>query len=120
HQPRALHVRVDDVVPILLAHLLGQCVPDDARVVDQHVDPPESLDRRDGRTFAIRCEPDIARYPDGLPARVDDRGGHVPGPGQVHAANGSTLSSESMGYRLAHPATRAGDHGDLALKTAQP
>ena len=41
-----LHVDLDDQIPILILHILEANVPQDARIVNEHIDPPKRLDGR--------------------------------------------------------------------------
>src|SRR5215210_605124 len=60
---------VEDRVPVLLAHLEGEVVPQDPGVVDQDVDPPEAVGYLlEGRLDLLRAG-DVAGYRERLGPR---------------------------------------------------
>ena len=67
-----LEVHGDDGVELLFAGVRDHPVPDDAGVVDQHVQTPERVDRRrdePGRLIPVR---DVGPVGDGLPTGGTD------------------------------------------------
>lgn len=66
-------MNLDDQIPILILHILEANVPQDPRIIDQHIDPPEGLNGRLDDLLAIL---DAVIVGDGLAARgfdlVDD------------------------------------------------
>ena len=123
----ALHVDLDDRVPLLLGHVDEHPVAQDAGVVDQHVEVAEGLDGAVDEALAALPVGDVVAVGDGLAAHgldlLDDllRGGQV-GPGAVLGAaevvdhDLGALRREQQRVLAADPAPGSGDDGDAAVK----
>ena len=122
HQERAAQVGVDDAVE-LLDRPLVQVVPlagVDAGVVDEHVDAAELLRRAVGHRLRALDRRDVAKQPDGGPARTADlldRALHALG---IAAAGGDgrPFGGEAVCDRAADAARGAGHDGALACKAS--
>src|SRR6266516_3716078 len=112
-QERGLEVRIQHLVPVLLADPEQQVVLGDAGVVDEDVDGPDvRLDRRD-EALAVARLGDVAGVAPG-PAPHGGRGGL--GPGAVTPAQGDLRPRPGQGGGdvLANAPGTAGHQGGLA------
>ena len=75
----ALQVHPDDVVPLLLGHVEDHPVAQDARHVDQDIEPAELADRGLDQVLGSRVIGYVGPVGDGLAAFVGDLGGHLTG-----------------------------------------
>ena len=127
----ALEVHPDDVVPLLLAHVDEEPVPQDAGVVDQHVEVAERLDRRLDQALAALPVGHVVTVGDGTAAGGHDLGDHLLGRGAAVAAartavvggpatvvhhDGGALGREEQGVLTTDAAPSAGDDRDPSLE----
>ena len=71
---RALQVHGNHRVPLGLGHVHQHPVPQDARVVDDHVQAPVGVDRQVDHRLGLGEIGDVATIGDRLAARLDDLG----------------------------------------------
>src|SRR3984957_4372796 len=75
-EERVLEDVVEKTIVLSLGHLEERLRPEDARIVEQHVEPAEPVDRRLHQGLADRRKGDVADIPDGTLARgIDLMGG---------------------------------------------
>jgi len=118
-EEHAVEVDVDDIVPVLPAHLLGRRPSDDSRVIHQDVGAAQRVvDVVHHGGYLLRIG-HIAFDGDGLDAQLGDLGGRLLGSLGVDVRNGD--SGSGLGQRLRHGATQplgcAGDDGDATVES---
>src|SRR5215212_144586 len=120
-QKRAAQVHTEHPVPLLDRHLLERSLTEDARVVDQNVDPPESLLNRIDHAPYLVFPCDVRAYEDPTPTLAlhlsqYGRGllfGEQVGHGHIRA-----LSGERLHDGASYAARPTGDDGPLVIEPA--
>ncbi|MBW1686768.1 MAG: hypothetical protein JRS35_17090 [Deltaproteobacteria bacterium] len=119
HQEGALHVDVDDAVPILLVERVRQCSARDAGGVQQDVDSPEALGyRRDGggNVCLVAHVETAAEACCGRRALDCGPGGRIDRLLEVEGCYGGALAGEAGGARGSDPRGGARDESDLVVE----
>ena len=122
-------VDLDDRVPVVLVHVEDHPVAQDARVVHEHVEAAEGVDRLLHHVARAVEIGDVVEVGDGLAAtRPDDLGNFLgrPAVGAFAASRAAEVvhddararGGEVQGVAAAHAVARPGDDGDLAVQDA--
>ncbi|EPE07043.1 transcription factor tfiiic complex subunit [Ophiostoma piceae UAMH 11346] len=118
---RCLGMQVQDVVPLLVAHLVDDAVPGVAGVVDDNMDL--AVAERSGlgnELVNVLLLEEVARHRNGLAARLVDGLGNGLGLGGVNVGDDDlgALGGKEAGALGTDALGSAGDDGDLALEEA--
>lgn len=116
----AAQIDVDHVVPCVDVQVLQWGDRPDAGVVDQHVEAPESGDRRVDQADEVRTPPYVGRHADGAAAALPDLGGELLDAIAAPGAEDDRRTAPRQGERggSACPAARTGDGDDLVAGSA--
>src|SRR3984957_15363269 len=118
-EERVLEDVVEKTIVLSLGHLEERLRPEDACIVEQHVEPAKPIDRRLHQRLADRRKGDVADIPDSTLARGLDLMGGRFGFGGIATIDDyrAALSDKPARDLLAHPRSAAGNDSNLILET---
>ena len=116
---RALEIRVEHGVPIVVGHAHQQLIARDAGIVDEHINPPVLRHRRFNQPLRVVALAHVALHERRLPARVVDglrrllrRRLATP----VVDDHRCAIPREPYRHRPPNPPARPGDNNNLPLR----